>query len=117
MLPVRSERPLPAKEVAALSPLKASSSRATQPLLISKLPGGTSLTLLHITLSLTGVLNEPVDIQLFDASGRAISEWNFSLRESGDKQMSTESLAKGVYILRFSQNNGEKVHSLRIMRR
>ena len=40
----------------------------------------------HITLQFTGVLDHPVDIQLFDANGRAISGWNLSIRQPGETQ-------------------------------
>jgi len=70
----------------------------------------------HMILELEGTLEEPLQVQLFDASGRLMPGWSFSIRNTGKTERSTEALPTGAYFLRVSQTNGGQVQTLPIIR-
>lgn len=71
----------------------------------------------HLTLELTGTLDQPLQVQLFDARGRAMPGWGFEIRQPGQIQRSTQALASGAYFLRVSQAGSGQTQTLSLIRR
>jgi hypothetical protein len=70
----------------------------------------------QLSIDLSGRLEQPIRLQLFDASGRSISDWDFELSQPGFTQRSTEQLATGMYFLRVSQLDGKYASTMPIIR-
>lgn len=69
-----------------------------------------------LNLELSGTVAKPIRLQLFDAQGRAINQWDFEVSHTGITQRSMEELASGMYMLRISQPSSNYAGSLRILK-
>ncbi|MEM7369021.1 MAG: T9SS type A sorting domain-containing protein [Bacteroidota bacterium] len=70
-----------------------------------------------LSVELSGIVTQPIRLQLFDAQGRAIDKWSFELAHTGLIQRSMEHLASGMYVLKVSQTDGKYAGALTILRR
>lgn len=69
-----------------------------------------------LSLKLEGTVNQPIRVQLVDASGNLMTGWSFELDRPGFIRRSTQELPSGVYYLRLSYADGSHASSIPILR-
>jgi hypothetical protein len=69
-----------------------------------------------IYIQFEGVLNRPVQLQLFDAKGSAISGWAIEVREAGTVSRNIANLASGTYFLQMRQNDGQLLKTMPVIK-
>ena len=70
-----------------------------------------------MNIKLEGTITSPIQIELYDASGRLIPGWTREVRQTGIIEQPAAQLASGAYFLRVSQTNGTPLRTLPIVKR
>lgn len=71
----------------------------------------------EMNIKIEGNMTSPIQMNLYDASGRLIPGWSIEVRQAGIIRRPAGQLASGAYFLRMTQENGMPLETLPIVKR